>query len=135
MPNDELSSTRRYAVWCRGSPITSTLDSQLPAVVTDALKACDVVESWLRANAVRLGWTERQFKRRHELGQFAAAYEVDDLLFTFAAWDNANCFDIDLIDTRTRAAEIICAGPTAGKREIVEKIEAFVARIEGRKRI
>ena len=89
--------------------------------------ACEIVKSWLRSNAERLGLKEVQFKHSDDIGKFGAGYEFRGHLIGVAAWDNASCFDIDVIDTRTRKAQILFWGPCAGDAELLGRLQVFEA--------
>jgi hypothetical protein len=106
--------------------------SDVLPMTEDSPKACDVVESWLVAHATMLGWKERKFGRSDTIAKFGAGYEAKGLLISVTAWDNASCFDIDIVDVSSGDAEMFCCRPTAGQHEIVRKLEALASRIESR---
>ena len=96
--------------------------------------ACETVKSWLRANALRLGLKELRFEHSEEPATFGAVYELPGYLIGVRAWDNASCLDIDVLEARSKTAQLLCAGPCAGDAELLarlQKLETWVAERPG----
>ena len=92
--------------------------------------ACDIVAEWLDNQVADLGWCETRRSYAREIGKFSADYELHNLLISISAWNRGNCLDIDVLDTRTLAITMLCAGPCDQQERLLDRWNSLRERLK-----
>lgn len=93
--------------------------------VSAKFDVCDVVANWLDSQVTDIGWRESRRSHDHEIDKLVACYEIRNLVISITAWTQGNCLDIDVLDTRTGAIPMCCAGPYDTQGEVLARLNGL----------
>jgi hypothetical protein len=89
------------------------------------ISICDIVESWLRANAERLGWKTVRLARDRDRGTLGAGYELPGAVVSIGAWEQGFALDVDVLEVATGSGHMVCSGACADENAVRSRLASI----------